>query len=119
MAKVLLVDYPPAVRQALRTRIALEPDLEVIGEADDGPQALAAAESLDPDVVVLDAETPNLDVLGLIQALAEQDDNRGIVILSLHTAAIGQALEAWSVRVVGKHERSAALVRAIRCAARR
>ena len=52
MIKVLLVDDQPSVRQGLKMRLALEPDLTVAGEASNGVEALELAQSLAPDVVV-------------------------------------------------------------------
>jgi DNA-binding NarL/FixJ family response regulator len=118
MATVLLVDYPLAVRRALSARLALEQDLNVIGEADDAQQALSLAHTLQPDVVLMDAETPGLNVAGLARALAEQDARCALVVLTLHGAAIADALNHTPVRVVGKHEGMAALLRSIRSAAR-
>jgi DNA-binding NarL/FixJ family response regulator len=117
MATVLLVDYPLAVRQALSARLAVEQDLTVIGEADDAQQALSLAETIRPDIVLLDAETPGLDVVGLARALADHKGGSAIVVLTLHAAALTDALKHTPATVVGKHEGMAALLRSIRAAA--
>ena len=61
MIKVMLVDDEAAVRQGLRMRLELEPDLVIVGEASDGPEALDLAQRLAPDVVVIDVEMPEMD----------------------------------------------------------
>jgi len=50
MTTVLLIDYPPAVRDALRARLSLERDLDIVGEADNASQGISLAHALDPDV---------------------------------------------------------------------
>ena len=67
MTSVLLIDYPLPVRRALGARLSLESDLEIVGEADDAAQGLYLTQTLDPAVVVLDAETPNLDAAALVR----------------------------------------------------
>jgi DNA-binding NarL/FixJ family response regulator len=119
MTTVLLIEYPLAVRRALRARLSLEPDLQVIGEADDAPQAICLAHTLDPDVVLLDAETPYLDTSQLVRAIADGDRCPAIVVLSQHTAAMRSGLNGTLAIVVGKHDGLAALVLAVRSAARR
>jgi DNA-binding NarL/FixJ family response regulator len=119
MTTVLLIDAPLAVRHALRTRLSLEPDLAIVGEADDSVQALKLAESLDPDVVLLDAEMPDLDVASIVHALSRSDPDRGIVVISQRAEALMQSLEGTRTVVVGKHEGLSSLVGAIRSAASR
>lgn len=119
MTTVLLIEYPLAVRRALRARLSLEPDLQVIGEADDAPQAISLARALEPEIVILDAETPYLDASRLVRAMADGDHRPAIVILTQHTAAMRSVLNGRRMIVVGKHEGLAALVCAIRSAARR
>src|SRR6266571_2860536 len=61
MIRVLLVDDQSVVRRALRVRFHLEPDLEVVGEASTGTEALTLAQTLTPDVVLMDIEMPEMD----------------------------------------------------------
>jgi DNA-binding NarL/FixJ family response regulator len=116
MTTVLLVDAPLAVRQALRARLSLEPGLAIIGEADDTSTAISLAQTVEPDVVLVDAETPDLDASALVRALAEQVPSCGIVVVSQHRAAVSHGLNGTPAIVVGKQEGLASLVRAVRSA---
>ena len=116
MTNVLLIDYPPAVRDALRTRLSLERDLNIVGEADDAAQGIVLAQELEPDVIVIDAETPDLDASRIVHAIAQSDACRGFVVLSQHAAAMADRLTGTSAVVVDKREGQASLVGAIRSA---
>jgi DNA-binding NarL/FixJ family response regulator len=119
MTTVLLIASPLAVRRALRARLSLEPDLVIIAEADDATQAIGLARSLHPEVMLIDAETPYLDAVWIVRAMAEVDRCPTIVVLSQHTADMRSGLTGTSATVVGKHEGLASLVAAIRSASRR
>jgi DNA-binding NarL/FixJ family response regulator len=87
MIKVLLVDDQASVRMGLRMRLALEPDLEVVGEAEDGVQALVLAQNLCPDVVVMDVAMPNMDGVAATDCLHKQQARIAVVMLSIHDNA--------------------------------
>jgi DNA-binding NarL/FixJ family response regulator len=80
MIRVLIADDHAVVRQGLRTFLDLQEDIEVVGEAADGASALAAAEALAPDVVVMDLVMPGMDGIEAIRKLPE--DVRAIVLSS-------------------------------------
>ena len=65
----MLVDDRPAVRRGLRIWLALDPSMEVIGEADDGAEAISLARALCPDVVLMDLEMPGMDGISATAAL--------------------------------------------------
>jgi DNA-binding NarL/FixJ family response regulator len=67
--EVVLAEDHPTFRLGLRTRLSLEPDLDVVGEAGTGPEALELVERLAPDVVVVDLNLPGMDGLALIRRL--------------------------------------------------
>jgi DNA-binding NarL/FixJ family response regulator len=119
MITILLVDDQPAVRRGLRMRLALEPDVTVVGEADDGAKAVEMAASLDPDVVVMDVEMPGMDGIAACTALQERALRSSVVVLTLYDDAAmrDRALAAGAVAFVGKGEAAEALPVAIRRAA--
>jgi DNA-binding NarL/FixJ family response regulator len=111
MTTVLLLEWPLSVRRALRARLSLEQDLVVVGEADDASQAVRLSEELAPDVVLVDAEMPDLDLVALVSELGRQPARPAVVVLSLHAGAAEHQLFDTSARVIGKHESLPALVR--------
>lgn len=119
MIRILLVDDQPAVRQGLRMRLALEPDVTVVGEAENGASALDLATTLHPDVVVMDIEMPEMDGMATTAALRTMAPESAVVILTIHDDAAmrQQALKAGALGFVGKCESGEALPAAIRHAA--
>lgn len=85
MIRVLLVDDQPVVRRGLRVRFQLEPDIQVIGEASTGSEALTLAQILTPDVVLMDIEMPDMDGIEATVALRTVVPQSIVVILSIHT----------------------------------
>jgi DNA-binding NarL/FixJ family response regulator len=118
MTTILLVDDQPAVRRGLHMRLILEPDLRIVGEAGDGASALELAAALDPDVVVMDVEMPELDGLAATASLRTVS-RCGVVILTIHDdpETRRRALVAGAHAFIGKHEAVEALPAAIRAAA--
>jgi DNA-binding NarL/FixJ family response regulator len=82
MIRVLIADDHAVVRQGLRTFLDLQEDVEVVGEAADGEQALAAAAELEPDVVVIDLVMPNVDGIEVIRRLKERASATRAIVLS-------------------------------------
>ena len=119
MIRVLLVDDQSVVRHALRTRFNLEPDLEVVGEASTGREALALAQTLTPDVVLMDIQMPDIDGFEATAALRRVVPQSAIVILSIRddTQAREQAKAAGAVTFVEKRGSTDSLLIAIRQAA--
>ncbi len=82
--RVLIADDHPLFRDGLARRIKERPELELIGEAADGPAALAAIRELRPDVAVLDIKMPRLDGLRVAAAVARDGLATKVVILSAY-----------------------------------
>jgi len=119
--RVLLVDDQPTVRQGLRMRLALEPDVDVVGEAADGAAALAAMVSATPDVVLMDVEMPVMDGITAAGCIHAATPDTAIIMLSLHDDLYTRerARASGAVDFVAKHQIDGALTEAIRAAASR
>lgn len=86
MIRILVVDDHPIVRDGLLAVLSTQPDLQVVGEAGDGVEALRRAKELGPDVMLLDLEMPGLDGVGVLQQLrAEGTDLPAIVFTAFDT----------------------------------
>jgi two-component system chemotaxis response regulator CheB len=79
--RVMVADDSAFMRRVLRELISSDPQMEVVGEARDGREAVALAGSLQPDVVTMDIKMPHLDGLGAIELIMSQNP-RPIVIVS-------------------------------------
>ncbi len=77
-----IVDDEHLVRGGLRMLLSAEPDLEVVGEAADGEEALALVAEHDPDVLLMDIRMPRLDGLATIRRLAETSARARVIVLT-------------------------------------
>ena len=116
MAKVLIVDDHPLMREGLNELFAAETDLEVCGEADSAASALKAIELLGPDIVVLDLTLGADDGVALVGTLRQRWPALPILVLSMHDEAVyGERLLAMGVRgYVMKQEASQVILTAVR-----
>jgi DNA-binding NarL/FixJ family response regulator len=114
--RLLVVDDRPAVRTGLRIWLALEPDLEVVGEASDGSEAISLTQALRPDVVLMDVEMPGMDGISATAALRSVAPQSAVVILTLHddAATRTRAWEAGAGAFVAKHRMEETLLAEIR-----
>ena len=82
---VLIADDQPLMRAALRMTLAGEPDIEVVGEAAAGVEAVELAERLRPDVAVMDIRMPNLDGVAATRRLTSPGDCKPVKVLAITT----------------------------------
>jgi DNA-binding NarL/FixJ family response regulator len=93
---VLLVDDHSLVRRGFRRMLDDEADMEVIGEAGDGEQAISLAKELRPQVVVMDCALPGMNGLQATRQIIEDAPGANILMLSMHSEStwVRQAIEA-------------------------
>lgn len=82
--RVLIVDDHPLFRQGLRNVLSAQPDLVVVGEADDGMSALALAQQAMPDVVLMDVSLPRLNGLQATRRLKADQPSVGVIVLTAY-----------------------------------
>jgi DNA-binding NarL/FixJ family response regulator len=111
---VLIVDDHPVVRQGLRALLEVQDDMTVAGEAGDGPAALSLAQSLRPDIVLLDLKLPGMDGLAALPPLRAAGLRVLVLTSATEPSAAAAAVRAGAAGVVYKDIDPAALVRAIR-----
>jgi two-component system response regulator NreC len=114
--RVVLADDHALVRDGLRAVLAREPDLQLVGEAGDGREALRVAETARPDVAVLDLAMPLLNGLDAARQLAAWDRGPQPILITMHAddRYVLEALRAGVRGYVLKKQAAADLVRAIR-----
>jgi DNA-binding NarL/FixJ family response regulator len=114
--RVLVVDDHPVVRQGLRTFLDLQGDITVVGEAADGDAAVAAAEELRPDVVLLDLKMPGADGVAALRGLRERGNRARVLVITSFAgpAAVLPAVRAGAAGYVYKDVDPPALAAAIR-----
>ncbi len=81
---ILIVDDAEEVRRDLRTVMQLMPDLEVMGEAVDGIEAVSLAEELRPDIVLMDLRLPGLDGFEATEQIRSRGLAKGIIMLTIY-----------------------------------
>jgi DNA-binding NarL/FixJ family response regulator len=96
MIRVLLADDQRVVREGLGTLLGLLDGIELVGTAADGEEAVALAERLDPDVVLMDLRMPRVDGIEAIRRLAERGDRPRAIALTTYAddASVLGALRA-------------------------
>jgi DNA-binding NarL/FixJ family response regulator len=119
--RVLLVDDQQLLRAGIATILSVHPDLEVVGEAATGAQAVARTAELDPDVVCMDVQMPDMDGLEATRRIVADPRLRAAVVMLTtfdREDYLLAALRAGAVGYVLKNSRPEQLVEAVRCAAR-
>jgi two-component system response regulator AlgR len=114
--KVLIVDDEPPARERLRSLLAEIADVEVIGEAVNGTEALAHTHELSPDVVLLDVRMPGMDGIEAARHLNVLEEPPAVIFTTAYDQYAVEAFEAHAVgyllKPVRKEQLAASLVRA-------
>jgi NarL family two-component system response regulator LiaR len=115
--RILIVDDHAVVREGLCAFIQIKPDMQVVGEAADGIEALEKAGELDPDVILLDIVMPRLDGIGTIEGLKEQGSQARILVITsfAEDEQIFPAIKAGALGYLLKDSQPQELIQAIRC----
>lgn len=118
--RILLADDHMVVRLGVRALLEAEPDMEVVGEAADGLQAIEETARLQPDVVVMDISMPNLDGLEATRRIRNESPSVQVLILTVHAQQryLFPVLKAGGAGYVLKSTVDTELIEAIRTVAR-
>jgi DNA-binding NarL/FixJ family response regulator len=82
MIRILLVDDQTIIRQGIKSLLESQPDFEVVGDAENGKEAITEVEILKPDVVLMDVRMPTMDGVAATRAICQQSPNIKILILT-------------------------------------
>jgi two-component system response regulator NreC len=117
---VLIADDHAVVRDGLRQLVNSQADMEIVGEAQDGAEALEKAKSLRPHVALLDVAMPHVSGLDAVRLIKDAVPNTRIVVLSMHEKEVyvRQVLAAGALGYVLKASPSSEVLEAIRAARR-
>ena len=118
--RILLADDHAVLRAGLRMLLSAEADMEVVGEAGDGREAVEQATALQPDIVLLDLGMPDVDGLAVLPRLKQAAPQAHILILTMHedAAYLRQAFRLGAAGYVLKKAADTELLSAIRAVAR-
>jgi len=113
--RILLVDDHPVVRKGIISCLARHEHLVIVGEAADGPDAIAKAKTLMPDIVLLDIDLPQMSGLVVAEVLRKELADTKVLILSMHQRAefLPRVLQSGARGYVLKEASPEELVRAI------
>lgn len=117
--RILIVDDHGVVRQGLRMYLALDPELEVVGEAANGAEALRLTRELDPHVVLMDLLMPTMDGIAATEAIRRELPEVEVIALTsvLEDSAVYGAMRAGAIGYLLKDTEADELCRAIKAAA--
>jgi NarL family two-component system response regulator LiaR len=119
MIRVMIADDHRVVRDGLRYLLDQEPDIDVVGEAGDGRQALRVASTTHPDVLLLDLYMPGLDGHGVLSALRATPGPPAVVVLTsaAEDEHLVRAIQAGAISYLVKTSTAEQVVSAVRDAA--
>lgn len=114
--RILIADDHPFVRDGIAGLIGRQPDMVVVGEANDGAEAVALSEELGPDLILMDLQMPEMDGLAAIQVIRRRSPDARILVLTTYPgdAQIVSALQAGAAGYLLKNGIRKELLDAIR-----
>jgi DNA-binding NarL/FixJ family response regulator len=117
--RVLIADDHSVVRQGLRMFLGLDPELEVVGEASDGAEAISMTRALSPDVVLMDLLMPGTDGITATQRIRAETPSTEVLALTsvLEDASVVAAVQAGAIGYLLKDTEADQLCKAIKAAA--
>jgi NarL family two-component system response regulator LiaR len=114
--RILIADDHAIVREGLRALIETKPDLELVGEAGDGAEAVLKARSLRPDVILMDLAMPRMDGIQAIRKIKQEDPQAHILVLTsfAEDEKVFPAIKAGALGYLLKDSSPQELIQAIR-----
>lgn len=114
--KILIVDDHPLFRQGVRWTLSDEPDFEIVGEAENGQEAIKLTERLAPDVVLIDISLPGLNGLEVARVIKRREPRTSIIVISMleDDEQLFNAIKAGAAAYATKGIESEALIGMIR-----
>lgn len=115
--RIVIAEDHTILREGLRMLLSSNPDFEVAGEAEDGLEAVRCAESLQPDLVLMDLSMPRMNGIGAIQEIKKQCPDTKVLVLTVHKTEeyILATLKAGADGYVLKDATHSELMLAIEC----
>ncbi len=116
MIRIVLVDDQIMVREGLAAIIGTDPEIEVVGQADNGEEALTQVQALEPDMVVMDLQMPVMNGVQATEALKESQPSLPVLVLTTYAADewVFDAIRAGAAGYLLKDSRREELVAAIK-----
>lgn len=113
--KVLIADDHAIVRAGLRALITAESDLELVGEATGGMDAIEQVHQYSPDILVLDISMPDLDGIDVIKTLKNENSESAILVLTVHEdeALLREVIKLGAAGYIIKHAAESELIAAV------
>src|SRR5674476_286930 len=118
--RILLADDHAVVREGLRTILEAQGDMNIVGEASDGREALNKAEALRPDVIIMDISMPEFNGIDATRMILMSLPSTKVIILSMHhtTEYVGRAMKAGARAFILKESAGSSAVNAVRAVMR-
>ncbi len=116
MIKVVLVDNHILVREGIKLLLEQENDIEVIGEATDGEEALEILKKINPDIILLDINMPELNGIEILRKIKAMDKSQKVIMLTLHNEReyVVETINLGANGYILKSKESDSLIRGIR-----